>query len=286
MSVQDEFLTWRAEVLAELKEKPLSGRRIVVTRAAEQTGELREKLESLGAEVFLLPLIRFTETADTSDLDRALRDIAEFDWLMFASANAAEFVARRADFLKLRPAWRASKLPKVAVVGPGTASAATGAGFPVEFVATGRGARGLASEIALRVEGARVLLPRSDRADDELPRALRKAGAEVTDVIAYRTEYVDVSGSPILALLAEGELDAVTLASPSAFHALRDALGVEKMKEISRRTVLAAIGPTTASAIRGAGLSAAIEADEQSATGLAQAVARHLSARALQRMHS
>ena len=240
----------------------------------------------MGAEVLLMQVVRFTEVADHRDLDRALTGLAQFDWVIFTSANAVEFVARRADVLKLMLNGRTTALPKVAAVGRATAEAAAVAGFPAELIATGPGGRELAEELAPRMKGARVLLPRSDRAGEELPSALRVVGAEVTEVVVYRTEYVDVSGSPVLARILAGDVDAVTLASPSAFHALRDALGDIRLREMSRRTVLAAIGPTTAAAIRAAGLTGGVEADEQTANGLARAVRRHLSERQPQRTHS
>lgn len=269
-----------------LKQQPLRGRRIVVTRAAEQSGELREALESMGAEVLLLPLIRFIEITDAAELDRALAGFAQFDWVIFTSANAAKFAARRADFLKLTPAWRTAELPKIAAVGRATATAAASVGFPADFIATGPGGKELATELAPLIKGVRILLPRSDRAGDELPSALQRAGAKVTEVVAYRTERVNVSGSPILASIAAEEVDAITLASPSAFHALFDLLGVEKLREISRHTALAAIGPTTAAAIRAAGLTVAVEAGEQSAGGLAETVSRHLCERQQQRQRA
>jgi uroporphyrinogen-III synthase len=281
---------------------PLHGRQIVVTRAAEQADELREELELLGAQVLLLPLIRFLEPTDSSELDHALANLTEFDWIIFTSANAAKFFARRDVFLKSAAGRHATKLPRVAAVGQATALAAASVGLLADFIAAGRSGMDLAEELAPLMKGARVLLPRSHRAGHDLPSALREAGAKVTEVVAYRTERADVARSPILANIVAGNVDAVLLASPSAFYALCDALdGVEnnagsatytdvrngegcnsraseRLSENLDRTALAAIGATTAAAIRGVGLTIAVEAEEPSARGLAQAICRHFSA--------
>ena len=67
----------------------------MVTRAREQSRELLERLESAGAEAILLPLVRFLEPQDTADLDRCIRSLREFDWLIFTSANAVTFFLGR-----------------------------------------------------------------------------------------------------------------------------------------------------------------------------------------------
>jgi uroporphyrinogen III methyltransferase/synthase len=260
----------------------LTGKRIVVTRAAEQAGELVRALEDAGAEVLLLPLVRFVEVKNTELLDAALRDLGNFDWLIFTSANAVRFLAKRqTEIGLLAPIDTTSaqvRRLRVATVGPATASATAAAGFSVDMTATHPSGRQLADELAAQMRGARVLLPRSNRADDVLPSLLRKAGAEVTEVMAYCTEPLGDVDSDVLEEIRRGSVDVITLASPSAFQALADLLGTEILQRICRRTATAAIGSTTVAVIHDLGLPAPIEAGEVTPARMVEAIIQHYQA--------
>jgi uroporphyrinogen-III synthase len=251
--------------------KPLAGRRVVVTRASEQAGELIKELEALGAEVLLLPLVEFAEPEDTGALDSALSDLEGFDWLVLTSGNAARFVTKRMNELGLDIRDVAGEKPRVAAVGTKTARAAREAGLNVRYVATRQTGAGLAEEMKDLVEGARVLLPRSDRAAGDAPTALREAGAEVVEVVAYRTIAAELTqdSEHVLEKVNRGGVDVVTFMSGSAFETFRERVGAEELKRVAGRTVLAAIGPTTAAAMRKAGVEPRMVAGEQSAVGLA-----------------
>jgi uroporphyrinogen III methyltransferase/synthase len=248
---------------------PLAGKRVVVTRAAEQAGGLAAELERLGAEVLYLPVVRYEEPRDTKPLDSALNRLAQFDWLVVTSQNVVRFVSGRLQRLKKSGDAR---FPKVATVGPATAEAAQEAGWPVEFVANRFQGAALAEELGERLRGCKVLLPRSDRASAELPDALRKVGADVTEVVAYRTLPADFQGSAVVEEMCAGKVDAITFASPSAYRALADAMGEERMRGLAKVVAIAAIGPVTAQAIREAGMPVHVEAEEFTAGGLAQGV--------------
>jgi uroporphyrinogen-III synthase len=120
-----------------------------------------------------------------------------------------------------------------------------------------------------------VLLPRSDRADDRLPNLLRGVGAHVTEVVAYRTAVPESLDAAIVDRVQRGEVDAIVFASPSAYHNLSDVMGAKRLVELSSRVDFASIGPTTARALREASARVAIEANESSAAGLADAIAKH-----------
>ncbi|MBZ5696244.1 MAG: uroporphyrinogen-III synthase [Acidobacteriia bacterium] len=256
---------------------PLVGKRIVVTRAAEQAPELVRALESLGAQVLLLPLVTFTPPEDWRPVDSALERIATFDWVLFTSQNAVRFFAGRAAQLHREKGW--PRPPKIAAVGPATASAAEREGFQVDHTAQEHSGEGLSRELSASLAGRSVLLPRSDRADSRLPDALLKIGAQVTEVIAYRTAPPNSLDSKIVSALAAGSVDAIVFASPSAFHNVAGLLGAGGMKKLSESAQFAAIGPTTASAIRAGGAHVEIEAEESSAAGLADAIAKHFQQR-------
>jgi len=257
------------------KQSPLEGRRVVVTRAAEQAQELVRELEGLGAEVLSLPTVGFREAEDFAPLDEALREIANFDWVLFTSQNAVRFFAKRCRALGLDPANLQSEGSRVAAVGPATAKAARDEGFRVYWIASRFRGEALARELQEDVAGKKVLLPRSDRAADELPGALRAAGAVVRDVVAYCTVVPAASDGDALAKIRGGEADVIAFASPSAFHHFVDLVGAEKLPGVAERVKFAAIGPTTAGAIREAGLPVEIEAAEATSAGLARAIANY-----------
>src|SRR5438445_2518973 len=172
----------RGAALKTVKSRTLEGRRIVVTRAPAQSKELRERLEELGAQVVWLPLVRFLQPENTSDLDPTIRSLEKFDWLIFTSANAVMFFVGRCRALGCLPI---SGHTKIAAVGSATRLALEKEGLQASLVPAEFGGARLAAELAGAIAGKSVLLPRSDRAGDELPSLLRKAGAYVTEIVAY-----------------------------------------------------------------------------------------------------
>ncbi len=248
----------------------------MVTRAVEQAGELASRLQTLGAQVLLLPLVEFAPPDDPAPLDRAIEQIERFDWLVLTSRNVVEFIAARARAIGVDLPARLSATnsrPLVAVVGQATEQSAREAGWRVDYVSSGRTGTDLSRELGEKIRGCRLLLPRSDRASSDLPRALAEAGADVVDVIAYKT-LTNTAGDPnVLAAVRAGEVDVVSFASPSAFRAFVQRLGDETVRNLAGKTRFAAIGPTTAQAIREAGYEVAIEARVATAAGLAAAIA-------------
>src|SRR5271154_1349745 len=103
---------------------PLTGKRILITRAPHQASELAAQLEALGAVPILIPPMETAPPASFAALDAALTCLATYDWLLFTSANAVEAFHRRAQFLHL------TQLPKkIAVIGPATLNAANTIGL-------------------------------------------------------------------------------------------------------------------------------------------------------------
>lgn len=255
--------------------EPLAGKRIVVTRAPEQAQDLIRGLEQLGAEVLRMPTVRFVAPADCESLDRRLRELARFDWVLFTSQNAVGFFCQRCQELGLdRKFFRLSK-PLLAAVGPQTAQVATQKGLRVDFVAHEQTGEGLARELRDSVGGRKVLLPRSDRGDRRLLSALRGCGADVTEVIVYRTAAPETLDPEVLNRIRRGEVDAIVFASPSAFHNLCESIGSAELVKISARIQFAAIGPTTARALREAGARVGIEASTPSGRGLSDSIAKY-----------
>ncbi len=251
----------------------LAGKRVVVTRAAEQSGELTERLQAYGAEIVHLPAIAFAAPEDTRPLDATIQGLATFDWLLFTSQNAVRFFTCRWRQLSGDTEGPRGKM-RVAAVGPATARAAEEAGWKVDFVAARYQGQALAEELGGELRGKRILLPRSHRAGRELPEALAMVGAAVAEVVAYRTQYAMAGNRGAIADQIRGA-DVVTFASPSAIAALVEAMGEAELRQASQSVPLAAIGPVTAGAIREIGLPVAIEAAEHTAAGLANSIAEY-----------
>lgn len=262
-------------------DRPLEGKRIVVTRAPEQADLFVRSLESLGAEVLSLPTIAFSDADDTAPLDRAVSDLDKFDWVVFTSRNAVKFLVSRFTSLALSPesVRHLMLAPRVAAIGAATSDEAWSAGFIPRYEADESSGEGLARKLSDQVRGKRVLLPRSDRADRRFPEALRGAGADVTEVVAYRN--VAPSLEPkVLAMIREGAVDAITFFSPSAYRHLADQIGVETLRRQSGKILLASIGPTTSNAIREDGLRVTVEASAPSAAALVEVTADYFRERA------
>jgi uroporphyrinogen-III synthase len=255
--------------------KPLHGKRIVLTRAVEQSRDLKAQLEALGATVLLFPAVSFSEPADTGELDRIIRNLAEFDWILFTSANAVRFFSDRCRRLDM-PLGRRSRC-RCAAVGPATASAAAAEGFSLDHVAQEFVGVALAAELAEALNGKKVLLPRSELARQDLPAALKRAGANVTAVVAYHTGGVGAIDPGVMRAVRGAEVDVVCFFSPSAVENMRAELGANSFSRLGARAAMAAVGPVTAAALRSAFLTVAIEAPQATAESMAAAIENYFS---------
>lgn len=260
-------------------QKSLAGKRIVVTRAADQSRDLVSALESKGATVLIFPLIAFAPPEDWRVLDEQLQKLSGFDAILFLSRNAVRYVFERCRDLEIKCELSPLKRPFVAAVGPATAEALKEQGWSVDYVAD-HTAESLVREIGKRFAGKNVFLPRGNRGDDDAPEALRCAGARVTEVVAYRTLAPPNVSPSILADIYDSKVDSVVFASPSAFHNLCGLIGRSEVVTISELVQFAAIGPTTARAIREFGARVAVEAAAPSAAAMADALAAGLDSRA------
>lgn len=257
--------------MATADDKPLAGKRIVITRAREQAASLAEPLERLGAEVILLSSVSFSPAADTAALDNAIAELNKFDWLLLTSQNAVHYFCQRC---RERGVALANSRARIGAVGPTTAEAARAEGLEAGFVAARHTGEALAEELGPELRGKRVLLPRSGHAGDALPAALRAAGATVDEVVAYRTVAPETSSDGVgPAALAAAHV--VVFASPSAARHFVEHVGPEMLENLRGSAAIAAIGPTTSAALRDLGLDAAIEAKDSTATGLVTAIVEH-----------
>ena len=252
--------------LAWFDQRPLFGRRIVVTRSREQASELVSKLTVLGADTVEVPAIELRDAADGgAALQHAVSELDGYDWVVLTSPNGARalLVALRTQGLDARAFGTA----KVAAIGPGTADALAAGNVLVDLVPPEFVAESLVEVFVDAPRGrraGRVLLARAAQARDVLPEGLRAKGWEVDVVEAYRTEAAPIDAER-RAVLAGADL--ITFTSSSTVTRFLDAAGHESLPP-----VVAAIGPVTATTARERGVEVDIEAEVHSIDGLVDAV--------------
>ena len=261
-------------------ERPLFGKRIVVTRSREQAGELVDLLESLGAEPIEAPMIRIAPPEDYGPLDRAIADAAGFDWIVFTSANAVDAFMRRLQ--SGAGDMRNLKGVKLCAVGPVTAERLAKYGVKADLEPAEYRSESIVPSLRAAghtdLEGATFLLPRADIAREVLVDELRKAGADVTDVIAYRTVLAEIEreGDPdIYRMLLEKRIDVVTFTSPSTVRNFAQVFGAEQATDLLRTTAVASIGPVTAEAAEQYGIATSIMPKEYTIPALVDAIVAH-----------
>jgi uroporphyrinogen III methyltransferase/synthase len=231
--------------------RPLFGKRVLVTRPRDQAAELVERLESMGAEAIEAPMIRIAPPEDYAPLDRACTSIAEYDWIVFSSANAVDAFVER--LLAGPNDLRALKNVKLCVVGPATAERLARHGLKADLTPPEYRAEALLRELSNvgNLSGLRILLPRADIGRELIGEELKKQGAAVTEVVAYRTMIAEPErdGEPdVYHLLLERRIDVVTFTSASAVRNFVHVLGAEPAVDLLGATIVASIGPVTAEA--------------------------------------
>jgi uroporphyrinogen-III synthase len=255
----------------------LSGRRVVVTRAREQAGDLVRALETRGAEAVLAPVIRIQPLENLGSLRAALTGLSAYRWVVFTSQNAVQIVLDRLVAWGLTPRVFAST--SIAAIGTATADSLKQRGLipalvPDEFVGEAL-AEALVQQSGGTLAGTRVLIPSAADAREALAAGLRRHGAEVENIAVYRTVPVQGDLGALAAEIRGGRIDAVTFASSSTVRAFVDLVGHDTAT--SRRFVAATIGPITASTARELGLHDIIEADPHTVTGLVDSLVRRFA---------
>ena len=261
--------------------RPLFGKRVLVTRPREQASELCDALTALGAEAIEAPMIRIVPPEDPAPLRQAVARAGEFDWIVFTSGNAVQ--AFMEALLAGDDDVRALKGPKLCTVGNSTAEKLTAFGLKVDVVPHEFRAEAVVQAIAARgsLQGARVLFPRGEIAREVVADELRKAGADLTEVIAYRTLIDDVQreGEPdVYGMLLERKIDVITFTSGSAVRNFASLYGTEQAADLLRHTEVAAIGPVTKQAAEQLGFRVSIQPDTYSLPALVDAIAGHFAA--------
>ncbi|HTS76562.1 MAG TPA: uroporphyrinogen-III C-methyltransferase [Bryobacteraceae bacterium] len=244
---------------------PLFGKRIVVTRDRRQAAELAEPLEALGAEAILLPVIEIREAADRAPLDAAIARLDSYDWLIFTSANGVRFFIDRLD--RSASDLRALRA-KICAIGPATRAAIEALHLKVDKMPEEYVAESLVEAFAGEdLSGCRVLLPRAAVARDLVPAELRRRGAVVDVVEAYRTVLPENAAERAREVLAK-KPQWITFTSSSTVTNFLQAAGKEALAGVK----IASIGPITSATLAEHGLAADVEARPHTTAGLVRAI--------------
>lgn len=263
---------------------PLAGRRVLVTRAADQNGSFVEGLLERGAEVEVCPVLEMHELEPHGNQRDVSERLGDFSWIAFTSARAVAFFFERLFARGLDA--RACAHAHVAAIGKTTSQALRDHGIVADVVPARYHSRALAEALldAGVGRGDAVLLPRARDASDDLPRLLEEAGARCETLALYETRLPRPSAPSHAACerLAAGQVDAVTFTSPSSVRLLGQLMNRE-LPEVGdapvARCAAFSIGPATTRALRARGIEPAAEAHEHTVDGLLHALEAYYGTR-------
>jgi uroporphyrinogen-III synthase len=257
------------------RHRPLAKVRILVGRARHQAGALSKELRKLGATVIEIPFIEIHKPRSFKPLDSALRNLAQYDWLILTSVNGVEAMWERMTKLRLRKSSLGHL--RIAAIGPATKKAIKQHGMHVKVVPKEYVAESVVRGLKTRVKGKHVLLVRAKVARDVIPRELRKAGAQVDVVEAYETVVPESSRIRLRGALNNPKQrpQVVIFTSSSTAKNFAELLGARRNLAPDLAGIqMASIGPVTSSTLRELGLRVDIAAREFTIPGLVDAILR------------
>jgi uroporphyrinogen III methyltransferase/synthase len=266
------------EQLNWFENKPLFGKRIVVTRAREQASGFLARLNALGAACIEFPTIQVVPPKTWEPLDRAIRRLERYQWLLFTSVNGVKYFFRRLEDLGLDV--RELKDVKVGAIGPKTAEAVSKKGIRPDLVPDEYRAEAVLEAFKKwDVKGMKILLPRAAKAREVLPVGLVKMGANVDEIPAYETVRPDHDKGRVKDMLEKGEIHMVTFTSSSTVTNFVEIFGEERqyLKTWMNNVAVACIGPITARTAEEQGLSVSLLPDEYTIKALTNAIVQYFA---------
>jgi uroporphyrinogen-III synthase len=257
--------------------KPLSGRRIIVTRTRDQASELTARLSFLGAEVVEIPVIRISREVSKQTLADVLLELGGYDWLVFTSANGVHHFF--GEFFALFDDIRSLGLVRIACVGDSTSKAVADLRLKVECQPKKATAEALAAELIATgsMDSAKVLVITGNLNREVLVKKLEEARAMVDCLQVYKTEAVDLSLNPEAADFRRLGADAVLFASSSSARCFVEQGDALKLDKDARKPLLGSIGAQTSEAMREAGLKVDFEARTPGIDTLVEALVKALA---------
>ncbi|HID98585.1 MAG TPA: uroporphyrinogen-III C-methyltransferase [Thermodesulfobacteriaceae bacterium] len=255
--------------------RPLWGKRILVTRTREQASDLVRLLEQKGAFCIECPTIEICPPEDSSDLDRAIDTISDFSWIIFSSTNAVRFFFQH--FFSQGRDIRSLGRINIASVGTATSEALKKFHLKPDLMPSEFRAEGLIEEFSrMEIEGEKILVPRAGKAREILPDKLKEMGADVTIVTAYQTRTPELQEG-ILDIMEEEPIDVITFTSSSTVRNFFKVLPEKIRKHAVRSAEIACIGPITADTAEAHDLHVSIQPEISTIPSLVSAIEKHLA---------
>jgi len=248
--------------------RPLSGRRVLVTRAAEQTATLSDALADLGAEPVVVSTIKIVPPPSFADLDQALGNLDSFDFLVLTSVNAVSAFFDRLNARGMDARALAGLL--TVAVGPKSAEALVARGVRADLVPEDYRAEGVVELLKNRVTGKRLLYPKAALARDLIPAELTAAGAAVIAPVAYASAAPADAAGKLQQAIADG-LDLLTFTASSTVRNFADLLDTDSLTQ-AKKIPVASIGPLTSATARELGFTVAIEPESSTLEDLVEAI--------------
>ncbi|MCK5163579.1 MAG: uroporphyrinogen-III C-methyltransferase [Desulfobacula sp.] len=253
--------------LAWFDKRPLFGKRIVITRARAQASDLVSMLTRLGAQCIEIPTIQIVPPKDLNPLKQCIKNINNYDWLIFTSVNGVKFFFD--TLFDMGGDVRALGHLKFACIGPVTKERLKDFGIISDILPeTYRAESVIDAFSTVEIKDKKVLLPRAKTARTILPEELTNMGARVDEVTAYETRLNDDRKEELISLLKKNEIDAVTFTSSSTVSNFMSLLESKDAKKLLKNIVTACIGPITADTARALNIEPDIEAREYTIQGL------------------
>jgi uroporphyrinogen III methyltransferase/synthase len=259
------------DILKWYENRPLLGKKIVVTRARTQASDLVGRLEDLGAECLEHPTIAIEPPADWAPLDRAIAQLDRYDWLIFTSVNGVAFFFKR--LFESGRDLRALGHVKTAAIGPATAEKLLEFGLRTDILPESYRAESIIAAFEpIDLKGRRILLPRAKAARPILPAELVKREAKVDEIGVYGTRPVSEGAGELIQQLENKQIDLVTFTSSSTATNFKDLLPQDRFEELIQDVTVASIGPITSETAAKLGFEVHITAAEYTIPGLVSAI--------------
>ena len=266
------------ETLDWFEKKPLFGKRIVVTRARKQASGFLKELSRLGAQCLEFPTIEVAPPLSWEELDRSLEELEGYQWLLFTSVNGVKYFLARLK--SLGKDVRDLKGLKIGAIGPKTAEIWQKIGITPDLMPDEYRAEAVVSCFEKHViKGIRILLPRAEKAREILPEELRKMGADIDVVPAYRTIMPEYDTVRVREMLARGDIDMVTFTSSSTVTNFVEMFkdSAQELKIWMDRLAIACIGPITAKTAEENGFTTNLVPPEYTIESLTESIVQHFS---------
>jgi uroporphyrinogen III methyltransferase/synthase len=275
--VVGEVVNLRAE-LNWFEQKPLFGKRIIVTRAREQASEFLAQLAELGAECIEFPTIEIIPPNQWEEMDRAIQSLEQYQWLLFTSVNGVKYFFQRLE--ELGKDVRRLKDMKVGAIGPKTAEAVYAKGIKPDLMPDEYRAEAVVEAFKKEdAENLNILLPRAAKAREILPDELKKMGAHVDMVEAYRTMMPEKGADRIKAMLQNEEIHMITFTSSSTVTNFVGMIGLDEnqIKQWIEKVTVACIGPITAQTAEKHGFKVSVMPKDYTIEALTGAILQYYS---------